>query len=312
VVESLAVEAAAPIPVAPGRLRSGAAWLTYPVLMVGFLALTGWGLHAGVAPATLAIGLTVIHFFALVGLERVLPREPRHDIFRDPQLINDYAQGDSRQILGRPVADALKVLIVVGSAAELQALGYAGVWPTESGLAPQLLLGILAWSFGDYWVHRALHTFSPLWWFHAIHHDTAEMHVLKSGRLHFGEEILTVVLRPLPALALGAPPEIVLWMELWTVFDGNLAHSNVDQRFPSWAHYILGTVHLHWIHHADDRRLQDSNYSGSTPIWDILFGTFHHPDRTPIDGYGLEEPYVPPGFWGQLVFPFKAQARPPR
>jgi len=280
-------------------------------MMGGFLALTGWGLQAGVNPATLAIGLTVGNFFLLVGLEQAMPREPRHNLFRDPQLVNDAAHGVSRQVLGRPIADAIRVLVVVGSATKLQQLGYVGLWPTDASLVPQLLLGILAWSFGDYWVHRALHAFTPLWWFHAVHHDTAEMHVLKSGRLHFGEEVIGGVCVPLPLLALGAPPEIVLWMQLWTVFDGNLAHSNVDQRFPSWAHYVLGTAHLHWIHHAADRRLQDSNYSGSTPIWDILFGTFNHPDRNPIDRYGLEEAYVPAGFLGQLAFPFRAQRKPP-
>jgi sterol desaturase/sphingolipid hydroxylase (fatty acid hydroxylase superfamily) len=287
------------------------AWFTFPVLMGGFLALTAWGLHLGVEPAPLAIGLTILNFFVIVGLEQLLPRLPRVNLFRDRQLVNDAAHGVLRQVLGRPVAEALKVGIVVGSAAQLRELGYTGIWPESWPLAAQLLPALLAWSFGDYWTHRTLHSVNALWWFHSIHHDTPQLHILKSGRLHFGEEIVSGVLKPIPLLLLGAPPEIVLWMELWTVFDGNLVHANLDQRFPSWAHYFLPTVQLHAIHHAADRRLQDSNYSGSTPIWDILFGTFHHPHRHPVEAYGLREDYVPRGFAAQVWFPFRALWRPP-
>lgn len=46
------------------------------------------------------------------------------------------------------------------------------------------------------------------------------MHVLKSGRLHFGEEAVNAVLKPLPLLVLGAPPEVLDFLRLWIVFDG--------------------------------------------------------------------------------------------
>ncbi len=292
-------------------MRGALAWLSFPTLLGLFLGLTGLGLAAGVDWTRLAVGLTVANFFTLVAVEQLLPRDPKISLFRDRQSVNDAAHGLSRQLLGRPLADTLEVLIVVGSAHELRELGYAGIWPEAWPLLPQLLAALLVWSFGDYWTHRALHTFDALWWFHAVHHDTPQMHVLKSGRIHFGEEVFGNVLKPIPLLLLGAPPEIVLWMELWTVYDGNLVHSNVDQRFPSWAHYFLPTMQLHYVHHSADRRLQDSNYSGSTPIWDLVFGTYHHPDRHPVGAMGLADAYVPRGFGAQLAFPFRAQWRPP-
>jgi sterol desaturase/sphingolipid hydroxylase (fatty acid hydroxylase superfamily) len=163
----------------------------------------------------------------------------------------------------------------------------------------------------DYWIHRSLHIVDRLWWFHSIHHDTPQMHILKSGRLHIGEELYNALLKPIPLLLIGAPPEIMLWLGLWIVYDGNLVHSNIQQRFPSWAHYFVPTVQLHNLHHAKERRYQDSNYSGSSAVWDVLFGTFSHPDRCPLGEMGIEDSPVPAGLLAQIAFPLRAQLTPP-
>ena len=61
-----------------------------------------------------------------------------------------------------------------------------------------------------------------------------------------------------------------------------------------------------------DRRYQDSNYSGFWPVWDVIFRSFNHPDRCPLGALGIEQSPVPQGFVDQLLFPFRAQVRPPR
>lgn len=90
----------------------------------------------------------------------------------------------------------------------------------------------------------------------------------------------------------------------------SLGHANVEQRFPSWFHYLVSTVDVHNLHHCRERRYQDSNYTGLPP-WDLLFGTFHHPDHHHPISFGIADGTVPRNFFLQLCFPFQAQWRRP-
>ncbi len=293
----------------PGiTLRDGLAWLTFPVLMGGFVALAAWGLDRGYPPGTWGAVLTVVNFFTIVAVERWLPRNPAMSVFRDGQALCDIGHG-ILLTAARPIGGALSVVLLAGLS-ELRALApIPSPWPASWPFPLQFGLALGVWTFADYWIHRSLHSFDRLWWFHAIHHDTPQMHILKSGRIHVGEEILNAATKPIPLLLLGAPPEILVFVGLWIVFDGNLVHSNIDQRFPSFAHYFLPTVQLHNLHHSSERRTQDTNYSGSSAVWDVLFGTFSHPDRVPLGALGLEASPVPSGFLAQLSFPFRQQWR---
>jgi sterol desaturase/sphingolipid hydroxylase (fatty acid hydroxylase superfamily) len=295
----------------PAALRERLAPFTWPALAAGFWSLAIVGLQRGIDPPVLAAGLTVLNFAALVGLERLLPRLPGTDLLRDPQSRNDVAHGVLFTFVARPLAGALCVAGVALAARGLGAMGFVGPWPGGWPLPLQVVAGIVLWSFSDYWIHRAYHEIDRLWWFHAIHHDTPQMHVLKSGRLHAGEEFLNALLKPVPLLLLGTPELVMVCVGLWGVFEGNAQHSNLDQRFPHWAHYLIPTVQLHAIHHSRERAWQDSNYAGNGPFWDVVFGTYRHPDRHPTGPLGLAGDYVPRGFLAQVLFPFRAVLRPP-
>lgn len=290
------------------RARAALAWLTWPAIMGGSVAAAAWGFARGLDPGLWAFVVSAGNFVLLVGLEQGVPRRPDVNLFRDPQVPNDLAHGVLIAGGARPLAGAL-VAALLGVLALSPAAEGGAWWPHDWPYAAQVALTLGFVSFGDYWVHRALHRVGFLWPFHALHHSSRALHVLKGNRMHASEELLKYVLVPVPLLLLGVPAECMLWMALWSNFDGSLAHCNVDQRFPSWFHYLVPNVLVHSVHHSEDPRHQDSNFGGTIVLWDLLFGTYRHPDRNPVVALGLEGDPVPDGFLRQLAQPFGRERR---
>jgi len=83
-------------------IRDRLAWLSFPVLMGGFVALGAWGLARGFDPAGFGAALTVANFFAILAVEQVLPRNPAMNVFRDRQSWNDMGHGILLAALARP------------------------------------------------------------------------------------------------------------------------------------------------------------------------------------------------------------------
>lgn len=286
-------------------LQAAASWATWPVVMVGSFVAAAWRGGGSVDPGLWVVVVSAATFVVVVALELLLPAVPGSSLFRDRQSVNDIGHGllvggISRQ-LSLPVTAA-----VVGLAISVDRDGRHGAWPSSWPMACQVALGLLLWSLPGYWTHRMLHRHGVLWRFHALHHDPERMQVLKGNRIHLGEDVASNIVILLPLVALGAPNAVLVWIALWNNSEGALAHSNIDMRFPSLAHWVLPTPHNHRVHHAADRPLHDSNYAGITPLWDHMFGTFRHPDANPVAAYGLGDgPALPSGFAAQLLLPFR-------
>jgi len=285
-----------------------------PLILIVFMTTSVYCLQKAWPPTVWVPVLAASHFFLMVALERIIPRNPAYNLFQDKQSINDLVFNTINGAIRPAIGAAVAVFV-----AWLASKGYTGIiensWPSQWPLAIQVILGVLCVSFMDYWNHRLAHTVNRLWWFHSLHHSATQMHALKGGRIHFVDEILHDTVTALPFLLLGAPVEVILLAGIWGVCTGNMVHANVDQRFPGWAHYLFPTVHLHNLHHCIDRRFQDSNYSGTLPIWDVLFHTFSHPNKFPGDtarmDMGIQEGYVSNHLLKQYYQPLLWQFKKP-
>ncbi len=279
-------------------------YLLFPTLLSASVAVAWAGFDAGFDPAVWTFVVTVGNLAVVALLEHALPRKPGVSLLTDRQSPNDLLHAGLLSLVGVPAGQALATIAVVTLAGNTGAAGPKLWWPNHWPFIGQLVLLTLIADFFDYWKHRAYHRFDALWWFHSIHHSMNSMHALKAGRLHFAEGVIRYLVVTTPLVVLGAPTELLLWYVLLQNFLGNLNHTNLDLRFPRFAHYLLPTLDNHYLHHARERRLQDSNFAG-TPLFDLLFGTFHDPTQHRVESVGIEDDPVPNGFFAQLLLPFR-------
>ena len=276
-------------------------WTSYWIVMGLSFWLTAWLAADKRLPDYAWYVMAQGNVLIIVLFEEIIPKNKRGSLFRDRQSWNDIGHMLLFKLAVRPLVWIVALSVVNFAASRWHSSN--GIWPSSLPVPVQFLILLLVFDLVGYGYHRTLHKFDWLYSFHALHHDTRTLHVLKSNRLHVGEEVVNFLLLVPAMIIVGCPPAMMTWLGMWEVFEGNLAHSNVNQKFPYWFHYVVRTADVHHIHHSAEDRLQNSNFGG-LPIWDVLFGTYRHPARTKVTTTGIAGDPVPAGFLAQLVFPF--------
>ena len=276
-------------------------WLTWPMLMIVCIAIT----QVGFAQGSVLLYFNLAYFLLAISLfflERTMPHELS---WRDPDgqtiasLLHTISSKGTVQglLLFGGVIGLAQIMTPVAEAGPQY-----GIWPREWPMAAQVALGLVAAEFGLYWVHRAGHEVPFVWRFHAIHHSVTKLWFVNTGRFHFVDSLLSIVLALAIILAMGAPMEVVMWLSAITAFIGMLTHCNVEMRFGplSW---IFNTPELHRWHHSMDLSEGNRNYCENVMIWDHVFRTFVNPPRRPPAVIGMKD-YLPERFIHQLIWPF--------
>ncbi len=298
---------------APERTQSWR-WLArrvlWPTLVIGFSAAYAVQIAAGGHPIRLGL-LGAVVITCLILLERLLPHRSDWGTRGDAQLPNDLAH----TLLGAGIgAGCIESLVIAAAAYGLLPLPGdsvpRGLWPTHWPLALQVAGALILADGLYYWKHRLLHRIPRLWKIHAIHHSADRLHTLKATRSHFVEAILRALLIVAPLVALGVPREVLLWYSASIVIIVPLSHANLDVCLPSWTHWWLQTPQWHRLHHAADPALANTNFASLCPLWDVIFGTFAHPDEAEANRVGLPDEPLPTHLIGQLWYPFSSITRP--
>jgi sterol desaturase/sphingolipid hydroxylase (fatty acid hydroxylase superfamily) len=281
-------------------------WTLWPLLIatwVGVAIAFGRSAPADLLGAFLGLAsLTLI--VVLIGLEFLLPFRRDWSLRGDREAWRDAGHYLLYSQIGGTTTN---LLFVFGASAMMSRLGLEGglgVWPTESPVWFQIVLVIVLGDGLEYWTHRLSHSVPAIWPLHAIHHSPVRLSTVKAGRHHVLYFWLRGAIAWLPLMVLGAPAQIILWQVVALGTTGILSHANVDFRLPRWVHRVLVTPHYHRIHHSIDTRQGNSNFAVVMPIWDILFGTFVDPTKTPTPDVGMKDDPIPRSFWRELLVPF--------
>jgi sterol desaturase/sphingolipid hydroxylase (fatty acid hydroxylase superfamily) len=138
------------------------------------------------------------------------------------------------------------------------------------------------------------------------------MYVFAAGRNHPLNVALTYAALTLPAMLLGADPQILALHSVFNALLGLAQHSNVDFRTGAIG-WVLSTPELHRWHHSSDEAESKHNFGTDTAIWDWVFGTRHAPVHPSPARVGLPNLALPLNYLRHLGAPFalrRYQVRP--
>ena len=143
-------------------------------------------------------------------------------------------------------------------------------WFTGMPLLLQAFLISFIFDFGQYWMHRGMHNWYPLWLTHAPHHYITQLNVNKGA---VGNPIELFLI----GLGVGGffdfLPRAFLLAGAIGMAVGSYQHINVRFNSPRWWRFLFNTTEHHSLHHSQDYEASRSNYSGTWIIIDRFFGT---------------------------------------
>src|SRR6201996_6509193 len=166
----------------------------------------------------------------------------------------------------------------------------------------QALLFLVASDFMLYWLHRLFH--DQLWKYHAVHHSSEELDWISAARFHPINLIIGTISVDVILLMAGISPNIMLWVGPFNTFHSAFVHANLKWTLGPFR-YVLATPVFHRWHPTPLEAGGNTNFAGTFPIWDILFGTFRMPANELPENYGKDEAAMPSEIAGQLAFPFR-------
>jgi sterol desaturase/sphingolipid hydroxylase (fatty acid hydroxylase superfamily) len=225
---------------------------------------------------SVAVGAAFVVLFAL---ERLFPVAP-------------WLGGSARVIknlflaIFNFVASPLIVIPITAFAASHMLDWRPVFWSGWQGLVIDLLL----LDFWIYWWHRINHVVPFFWRFHEVHHLDETLDTTSALRFHFGEVLLSSLVRALVIFILAVPLSSVIVFEALVLISALFHHSNLRlpanvERGLSW---VIVTPSIHWVHHHAIQRDTDSNYCTILSVWDRLFGSSNSTPRTPDMLIGVE------------------------
>ncbi|WP_174297055.1 sterol desaturase family protein [Sphingomonas bacterium] len=238
-----------------------------PVMLFALIAFWYYAPNS-IAKASTAIGIGIGFKMLLLALEWV---NPRFDSWRLTwkELVTDLFYVGLGYTLLRIVDNYIGSDVAVEKFQHFISLDKFN-WFTGLPLLLQAFLISFIFDFGQYWMHRGMHNWYPLWLPHSVHHYITQLNINK-GAVGNPVELFLIGIGvggffdflPRAALLAGAVGMAI----------GTYQHINVRFNSPRWWRFLFNTTEHHSLHHSQDYEASRSNYSGSYIFIDRMFGT---------------------------------------
>ncbi|WP_417685896.1 sterol desaturase family protein [Pseudidiomarina gelatinasegens] len=174
-----------------------------------------------------------------------------------------------------------------------------------------VVIAVVALDIAIYWQHRLFHRIPILWRIHRMHHADPDFDVTTGLRFHPVEIVLSLGIKAVVVVALGAPALAIIIFEVVLNACSLFNHGNValPQGIERWTRKVLITQELHRIHHSTVPRETNSNYGFSVSWWDHVFGSYTDKPEAGSDGVDIglsnyREAKQTTTLWGLMRIPF--------
>jgi len=140
----------------------------------------------------------------------------------------------------------------------------------------KIILSVLVLDFVIYLQHIVFHSVPLFWRLHMVHHTDMDIDVTTGVRFHPIEIILSMGIKMIVVILIGAPAVAVLIFEIILNGTSMFNHGNVhySQNIDSILRLLVVTPEMHRVHHSTIRWETNSNLGFNFPWWDRLFGTY--------------------------------------
>jgi sterol desaturase/sphingolipid hydroxylase (fatty acid hydroxylase superfamily) len=196
-------------------------------------------------------------------------------------------QGHVMDVMGRLMMLGASMLSGAWIHDRLSAMLGVAIGPPPLPAPLQVVLFFFVYTFFDYWTHRLDHT-RYFWPIHRYHHAAQDFAVVTSSRTHPAAFTAVFVVN-LPMAVLGAPADVMIYVNVLVVAIGFLIHSRIDSDWGWVGRWIVQSPISHRLHHKLDMSYPTGHF-GMSPIWDRLFGTWGGEPSATL-AIGVDTPY---------------------
>ncbi len=220
---------------------------------------------------TIRLGFFFGVFLVMAGLEIIRPRRELHT-----SKLRRWGSNLGITLLNTVTLRLLFPAAAVGVAmfAQVHELGLFNTVALPGPLV--VMLSVVILDLTIYCQHVLMHKIPILWRLHRMHHVDLDFDVTTGARFHPVEIILSMLIKFIAILLLGAPALAVLIFEVVLNATAMFNHSNVrlNLGLDKVLRLLVVTPDMHRVHHSVIRRETDSNFGFNLPWWDRLFGTY--------------------------------------
>ncbi|MDT8854975.1 sterol desaturase family protein [Paracoccaceae bacterium Fryx2] len=246
---------------------------------------------------------------AMAGWELAAPRR-RQEIPRVIRWTNNLAL----VVVDTVILRLTFPILAVGLALMAEERGWGLFNAVDVPLWLAVLLSILLLDLAIYLQHVLFHAVPGLWRLHRMHHADLEFDVTTGLRFHPVEIVLSMVIKLVAVMALGAPALAVLLFEVLLNATALFNHANIRlpvglDRVLRW---VMVTPDMHRVHHSVIPAETNSNFGFNLPWWDRLLGTYRAQPKAGHEGMtiGIEQFRTPRDLWldRMLIQPLRGPA----